>query len=234
MEPDALRPGAELTVGILRREQLAGAVKTVIGEIGGGRISGRIPRGVRDTERGICLPEDRVGFFRKPGRVSEFEDRAEAAASGMFDDGQKTGEPLRVGLEARGKLKQDGPEFCSQHSGVCQKSLPGRGGALEPEDVRDVPAGLHREKKVGGNIVEPSPVGLRFREMIEGVVDLDRREFPRVEGQPLVGGADLRRIVKAVPVAVGPARGADVEAPRDRLAFFRGSGRFNASRIDRI
>src|SRR5215210_103489 len=168
-------------------------------------LAERVLRAVRDHERNAVRLQQLVHVARVPGGMAKLE-----AVPPLRQRRERGGQPLVVPLEGRRQLPENGAHLRRRHERrdpLVEERDP-RLQAGEPLDVRDVAAHLHGEEEAGRAPLGPATHGRDIREPVEGVVDLDRVEEPRVVAKPLLGRQALR-IDQLAPVGVVPARAAD-------------------------
>lgn len=85
--------------------------------------------------------------------------------------------------------------------------------------MSQIAAGLDGIEKIGRRLLAPGGERFLLRQMIKGVIDLDRVEELKIVIEPVLH-RQFRRIKDFPPVLVHPTGGADVNrADRDSLAF---------------
>jgi hypothetical protein len=101
-------------------------------------------------------------------------------------------------------LIEDGSELRTERAGAREEPVDRLARVAQLLHVGQEAAGFHREQESGWGAVPPGSERVRFRESVEGVVDLDGVEGADVVVQP-VGLPELGRIEGAAPVFVVPA-----------------------------
>src|SRR4051794_580006 len=164
------------------------------------------PRVVADHQRDPAGAQELVPLGHEPALVPELE--AMAPGRQLRD---RVREPLVVAPEVARQLPQDRPHLRRAHQRLDSvvERLDARAQVLEPLDVRDVAAHLHREQESRRADLYPVRYHFAARPPVEGRVHLDRVEMPRVVVEPLARRA-ARWIEDAVPpVVVVPPGAAD-------------------------
>src|SRR2546423_3574408 len=144
-------------------------------------------------------------------------------------------QPLVVAVEVLRQL----PQHRAQAAGIEQRleRLVEAGDPFldsdQPLYVRQVAAGLDREHEVLRRLPDPSRDGLATLQPVEGRVDLDCVELPRVQLEPAALGLPLG--VKAPPpIIVHPSRAADAYAVHgEGRTFYVVSAAVKQSRVER-
>src|SRR5665647_3414885 len=158
-------------------------------------------RAVADHERGAVRAQQCVDLLCEPARMAELEAVALLARQSC----KRVREPLVVALERRWKLPEDRP-----HLRAVEQRLEPLGETLEPGaeleqalDVREVPRSLDREEEARRRDALPVGDGVAAGQPVEGAVDLDRVEVPRVVLEPRARREAAVELV--LPAGVVPA-----------------------------
>src|SRR5581483_4566584 len=206
-------PRLELALTVVAAAELAARVEADEGEVG--RQLARLERAARvvaDHERRAGRAQLVVGLRHEPRLVAELE-----AVPARPQIGERVAEALRVlvgALEVRRELPEDRPELrrADERRDPLVEDRRVRRHVRQPLHVRDVAAHLHREAEAGRALVRPARDRVGAGQTVEGRVDLDRVEVPRVELEP-AARREPRRIEDAVaPVLVVPAGAAYADA----------------------
>ena len=212
---------------------LFGRVASVATETEAGESLGRMDFGrgevvaFSDTKRGVGLREDGVDGIGEPGLVTELEGDGGACLRGERGEFEEGLEAVWIGLEVRGKLEEQEAEFAGFVDWLKRsEELVDRGLAVaQAFEVCDALRGLEAEAEVRGCGGEPAFEHGAGGQRAEGVVDLNRVELRRVEGEELLragaGGVKAR-----LPRGVGPAGGPGVDGLGRRA--FRGKAHANS------
>ena len=198
--------------GGLGGEELAGVVAGVVlaveAQVGpvGGQAARVVGQQVVDAQGRAVGLQHGVDVLVQPARVAELDRPALAARRG----GEEAVEPRGVGLPVRRQLDEDGAEGRAQLAGDLEEALDRFVRILEALDVAAVAAEFQGVFEALRRGLAPVPEGLRPRQVVEGVVDLDAVELAGVVLEPAL----LRQVLRvegALPVRVLVAGGADAE-----------------------
>ena len=159
-----------------------------------------------DAQRGVVLPEDGVHGLAEPARVSEFDGPAVIGRRRL----QELLQTCRVHAPSRRQLHQNGAEDIPKPIGPRQESPEWLARVCKLRKMRGVTAVFQRVQETQRGLLAPGIEGLRRRELVKGVVDLDRIEAFGVVSEPL-SFQDLFRIENALPVIVLVSRRPDSE-----------------------
>jgi hypothetical protein len=125
---------------------------------------------------------------------------------------QKPVEHREIRLEGRRQLEEHGPELGPQRACVLEEERERGGGVPKPQEMGDDPAGFDGELEVRWSRLPPADEGVRRREPVEGIVELDRAEPGREVGELLLLAESFRVEHTPPPVGVDVSRGPDPEA----------------------
>src|SRR5674476_108994 len=160
-----------------------------------------------EAEPGIVADQSIAHPRHKPTAVAEFEGVAAAPGQGV----EKYLQSGKIDFEARRQLKQEGTDLLSQQEGDSQEAAQGRLGILKALAMSDVLACLESKPEAGRSRRRPVPHGPGGWELVEGVINFDRREMAGVIGQ-IILGPEIGWLEDVPPMLVLPAGGADESA----------------------
>src|SRR5256886_3164396 len=199
---DAVRPVAKRIVGVLRRIEAFGSMKAEVDEVARYRDVPGPSRRVADDQRDVVAPQERERVLAEPRRIARLDRVAPPTRRDHLE------EPLRarfVELHSRGELDEYDrglrPETRERSVGALDAV------ALDAQtlEMRDEAVELHRVDEIVGDGTAPLLEGLLLGLPVEGIVELDRVERPRVIVEPL-RRREILRIEASLPVLVLPAR----------------------------
>src|SRR6266566_1124336 len=143
-----------------------------------------------------------------PRRVAHLEGGAEIA----WERREKSREAFVIALEPGRRLEQDRAEPIAERPRAIEEDRKRLGRALQLAHVRDVLRRLEREEKIRRRRLAPGGDVLLGRQVVEGVVDLERPEARGVVVEEVLW-LHLRRIEDRLPGGIRPARRADESVP---------------------
>lgn len=207
---DPTRFLGKLRVGIVRGEHPMAPMIPDVREVRRDDVPPGILGSVGNAQSDPMLMQQAIRFLRKPGIMTEFthEPKGIGPAGRLLRHLQEPTQTVVVGAKRRRKLKENRTEMRPEGGGIVHEGAPGLFDVMEPFDVRDKPAGLHREQEFIRHHGPPSFIGRNFWKMIEGVIDFSRRKFGGVKLQICATGHILG-VKGALPTRIGPARCAD-------------------------
>jgi len=159
-----------------------------------------------DAERRVVLPQELVDLVVHPRPVAQLE-RVAVAARQLAEE---LLEPLEVHVPTRRKLPEDRAELSAEPLREREEVPEASRRILQFDHVRDEAAPLHSEAEARGRGTAPHVERRLFRQVIEGVVQLDGVEVVRVPVEHL-RGLQAFGIIAAQPVLIVPAGRADAE-----------------------
>jgi len=161
---------------------------------------------VGETQRRAMTLEHRLDVGHEPACVTRLE-RDSLARS---ESRQRGVEKPRVDLHAGWQLDQRRPALTAQLARPLEKALHRLFRIVQALQVREEAAHLQSECEVRGRSLLPLLENGRFRQVIEGVVDLGGL---KTLGEVLEPARlrELRGVERAAPVGVLPAGGPDVK-----------------------
>jgi hypothetical protein len=122
---------------------------------------------------------------------------------------QKPVEHGEIRLEGRRQLEEHGPELSPQGARMLEEERERSGGVPEPQEMGDNPARFDGELEVRRGRLPPADEGVRCREPVERIVELDRTEPGREVGELLLLAESFRVEHTSPPVGVDVSRGPD-------------------------
>ena len=124
------------------------------------------------TSGDVRRPQEFVDLRHIPGRIAHFEDAAQVTRQ----SGEEHRKPVVVALHPRRGLEEDRSEALAEQARALEEDRQRLRGLPQLLAVRDLLRGLQAEDEVFGRRRSPLRDVLLRREVIEGVVDLDRAE----------------------------------------------------------
>src|SRR6266404_9565483 len=184
-----------------------------VGEAGGEQVGRCLLVGLRKAERGLVLTKNGVCFVGIPRRMAHLEGESESFRA----KSKKVFEQRTIEFEVGRELNKDGAEVVAvvENTGDFQKTFQCALAVAEPLNVGDLLVGLQREAKAFRYALGPVQKRGLGGHAIETVIDFDRRELLRVEGEHFA----VRKFVGievSLPLLVGVSGSADAKLTRAR------------------